>query len=223
MARNFMEIPRFQSLPLGGYLLANLQLKNYFNFKSKARNQLVNVLSLASSFLKRAYQPYYTEYAIIELQQQVKFILIHWKKLWISFSIAACKTEGTLETSMGVPGSIFLWIINGPFVFASRKEWRLSFWSLDFFYCFCFWIGFYWSILLLRNGAKTAKLSEPHYKQDVNLFDCFLGGRAPRESARICRRWRRRRRRRRGLHLLRKFCLLLIVHQLFLFFQRSHH
>ena len=28
----------------------------------------------------------------------------------------------------------------------------------------------------------------PHYKQDVNLFDCFLGGRAPRESARICRR-----------------------------------
>ena len=122
MARNFMEIPRFQSLPLGGYLLANLQLKNYFNFKSKARNQLVNVLSLASSFLKRAYQPYYTEYAIIELQQQVKFILIHWKKLWISFSIAACKTEGTLETSMGVPGSIFLWIINGPFVFASRKE-----------------------------------------------------------------------------------------------------
>ena len=108
MAKTFTKIPRFQSLPLGEYLLANLQLKNDFNFKSKARNQLVNVLSLASSFLKRAYQPYYTEYAIIELQQQVKFILIHRKKLWISFSIAACKTEGTPSDLYGCSRVHFL-------------------------------------------------------------------------------------------------------------------
>ena len=41
------------------------------DYSSHDGSESISVLSPASGLLKRAYQPYYTEYAIIELQQQV--------------------------------------------------------------------------------------------------------------------------------------------------------
>ena len=53
-------------------LLMNYLLAWENDYSSHDGSESISVLSPASGLLKRAYQPYYTEYAIIELQQQVQ-------------------------------------------------------------------------------------------------------------------------------------------------------